>query len=479
MKYYENILETVGATPLVKLNKLSKGLKPLILAKMECFNPGGSVKDRPALKMIEEAEKAGLLKPGGTIIEPTSGNTGTGLAQIAAVKGYRCILICPDKVAQEKINLLRAYGAEVVMVPTSVSASSHESYYSVANRMTAEIPDAYQPNQFANPHNPGAHMITTGPEIWEQTGGKVTHFVAGVGTGGTISGIGRYLKDKNPSIKIVGVDPEGSIYSGDMAQPYKVEGIGEDFLPRNADLKLIDEFVRVSDKDSFVTARRLAREEGLLVGGSCGTAAAAALRIAKNLSDKDVVVILMPDGGRGYLSKQFSDEWMMENGFLPAPGHTYYASDLIERKRKRGKLPDMIVVSPGENVQHAIELMELHQVDQIPVVTEDGQNVGHINDLVAMQVVYERKDPAKVTVNSIMGRPFPQLDVRTEIDQLYKTFRLGNAMVVLTKEGKAVGVVTKFDIMTHLREALGSGHDEVEKELAKHKKEETKLGAKK
>ncbi|HEY9788610.1 MAG TPA: cystathionine beta-synthase [Candidatus Obscuribacterales bacterium] len=481
MKYYENVLETVGSTPLVKLNKITQGLKPLILAKVECFNPGGSVKDRPALKMVEAAEKQGLLKPGGTIVEPTSGNTGTGLAQIAAVKGYRCILVVPDKVAQEKVNLLKAYGAEVVIVPTSVSASSHESYYSVANKLTAEIPGAFQPNQFANPNNPLAHYITTGPELWEQTGGKITCFVAGVGTGGTISGTGRFLKEKNPNIKVIGVDPEGSIYSGDLAQPYKVEGIGEDFIPRNVDLKLIDEFIRVSDKESFLMGRRLAQEEGLLVGGSAGTATVAALKIAQNMSEDDVMVILMPDGGRGYLSKMFSDEWMQENGYLPAPGHVYYAVDLMERKRKGGRVPDMVVVSPGESVQQAITLMELHQIDQLPVVTEDGKNVGHINDLIAMQIVYERKDPEKVQVNSVMGRPFPQLDVKAEIDQLYKTFRLGNSLVVLTKEGKTVGVLTKFDIMTHLRETLGS-HKDVEKAEAemsgKRKKEETKLGAK-
>lgn len=480
MKYYENILDTVGSTPLVKLHKVSKGLKPLILAKVECFNPGGSVKDRPALRMVEAAEKQGLLKPGGTIIEPTSGNTGTGLAQIAAVKGYRCILVVPDKVAQEKINLLKAYGAEVVVVPTSVSASSHESYYSVANKLTAEIPGAFQPNQFANPNNPEAHVYTTGPEIWEQTGGKITCFVAGVGTGGTISGIGKYLKDQNPDVKVIGVDPEGSIYSGDMAQPYKVEGIGEDFLPRNVDLKLIDEFVRISDKESFAMARRLAREEGLLVGGSSGTATAAALKVAEKLSKDDVVVVLMPDGGRGYLSKIFSDEWMLDNGFMPAPGHSYYAGDLLERKRNRGKIPDMVVVGPGESIQDAITLMELHQIDQLPVITEDGQNVGHINDLIAMQVVYERKDPSQIKVSNLMGRPFPQLDMKTEIDQLYKQFRLGNSLVVLTKDNKAMGVVTKFDIMTHLRESI-SDSDELSAKTgitSKGKKEETKLGAK-
>jgi cystathionine beta-synthase len=288
MQYYNTILETVGRTPLVKLNKLAEGLKPLILAKVEAFNPGGSIKDRPALRMVEAAEREGLLKPGGTIVEPTSGNTGTGLAQIAAVRGYRCILVCPDKVAQEKINLLKAYGAEVVIVPTSVSASSHESYYSVANKLTAEIPGAFQPNQFANPNNPEAHYVTTGPEIWEATDGKITCFVAGVGTGGTISGTARYLKEKNPKIRIVGVDPEGSIYSGDMAGSYKVEGIGEDFIPRNVNLKLIDEIIRIGDKESFVTARRLAREEGILLGGSSGTATAAALQIAQTMSDKDV-----------------------------------------------------------------------------------------------------------------------------------------------------------------------------------------------
>lgn len=459
MKYYDTILESVGHTPLVKLSKISAGLKPLILAKVEAFNPGGSVKDRPAAKMIAEAEKAGLLKPGGTIIEPTSGNTGTGLAQIASVKGYRCILVCPDKVAQEKINLLKAYGAEVVIVPTSVSASSPESYYSVANKLTNEIPGAFQPNQFANPNNPEAHYLTTGPEIWDDTDGKITCFVASMGTGGTISGTARYLKEKNPRLKVVGVDPEGSIYSGDMPGAYKVEGIGEDFIPRTINLKLIDEIIRVNDKDSFTMARRLAREEGILVGGSSGTACTAALRVAQSMSEKDVVVVLLPDGGRGYLSKVFSDEWMRASGFLPASGESFYVGDLLDRKMKRSKLPAMLVVRPTDTVQRAIELMQEYQIDQLPVITSDGQNVGMINDVITMNVVYERRDASQVAIQSVMGRPFAQFEKSMEIDQAYKAFKLGTAMIVVTDQHKAVGVITKFDMMAHLREFISNRQD--------------------
>ena len=456
MKYCNTILETVGSTPLIKLNKVTAGLAPLILAKVEAFNPGGSIKDRPALLMIEEAEKAGLLKPGGTIIEPTSGNTGTGLAQIAAVKGYKCILVCPDKVAQEKITLLKAYGADVVIVPTSAPAAHHESYYSVANKLTADIAGAFQPNQFANPNNPQAHVNTTGPEIWDATDGKITCLVGGMGTGGTLCGTARFLKTKNPKIKVIGVDPEGSIYSGDMPGSYKVEGIGEDFIPRNVDLKLIDEIIRVGDKESFALGRRLAREEGILVGGSSGTALTAALRVAQGMTADDVIVVIFPDGGRGYLSKMFSDDWMRANGFMPSPEHSFHVQDLMERKAKRSKIPTMVTVKDTEPVQRAIEMMQEYQIDQLPVITENGQNVGSINDIITMQVVYERKDPSSIVVSAVMGKPFPQFDLNEEIESVYKAFKLGTAMCVVTSENRATGVLTKFDMMAHLRDAIGS-----------------------
>jgi cystathionine beta-synthase len=456
VRYCNTILETIGSTPLVRISKLTVGLKPLILAKLETFNPGGSIKDRPAIRMVEEAEKQGLLKAGGTIVEPTSGNTGSGLAQVAAVKGYRCILVCPDKVAPEKINLLKAYGAEVVTVPTSAPAAHFESYYSVANKLTADIPGAFQPNQFTNPENPLAHALTTGPEIWEATEGKVSCLVAGIGTGGTICGAGRYLKEKNPRVKVVGVDPEGSIYSGDMPGSYKVEGIGEDFIPRNVDLKLIDEIVRVGDKDAFLTGRRLAQEEGILAGGSSGAAVWASLRIAQTMKEDDVIVVIVPDGGRGYLSKMYSDDWMRANGFLRSPEQSFLVSDLIARKSKHGAIPDMVTVRDTDSIQRAIDLMQEYQIDQLPVVTENGQNVGSINDIITMQVVYERKDPATVVVNKLMGKPFPQFDRDAEIEVVYKAFRLGTAMVVVTEENRAVGVLTKFDMMAYMRDAITS-----------------------
>ena len=318
MEYAEHIADLVGNTPLVKLNSLTEGLKPLVLAKVEYLNPGGSVKDRIALRMIEAAERSGELRPGGTIVEPTSGNTGVGLAMVAQRKGYQCVFVCPDKVSEDKRNVLKAYGARVVVCPTAVPPEHPDSYYNVSDRLVREIDGAWKPNQYANPENPASHYHSTGPELWQQTEGKITHFVAGVGTGGTISGTGKYLKEVSDGrVRIVGADPEGSVYSGGSGRPYLVEGVGEDFWPETYDREIADEIIAVSDADSFATTRRLALEEGLLVGGSCGMAVAAALKLAERLTEDDVVVVLLPDGGRGYLTKVFNDTWMSSYGFLP------------------------------------------------------------------------------------------------------------------------------------------------------------------
>jgi cystathionine beta-synthase len=321
VQYYDNVVELIGNTPLVRLRNVTEGIQATVLAKVEYVNPGGSVKDRIALRMVEDAEQAGILKPGGTIVEPTSGNTGVGLALVAQLKGYKCVFVCPDKVSQDKQDVLRAYGAEVVVCPTAVAPEDPRSYYNVSDRLAREIPGAWKPNQYSNPANPRSHYETTGPELWEQTGGELTHFVAGVGTGGTISGIGRYLKEASEGrVKIVGADPEGSVYSGGTGRPYLVEGVGEDFWPETYDRSVADEIVEVSDKQSFEMTRRLAREEGLLVGGSCGMAVVAALEVARKAGPDDVIVVLLPDSGKGYLSKIFNDTWMARYGFLDNSG---------------------------------------------------------------------------------------------------------------------------------------------------------------
>ena len=446
MHYYDSALDVVGYTPLVRMNRVTDGARCIVLAKVEFVNPAGSVKDRPALSMIRDAEERGLLKPGGTIVEATSGNTGTGLAMVAAIKGYRCILVMPDKVSDEKIRLLKAYGAEVVITPTKVPASSPESYYGVSAKLASEIPGAFQPNQFANLMNPAAHERTTGPEIWDQTAGKITHYVSGIGTGGTISGVAHYLKKRNPDVVVVGADPEGSIYSGDTAKSYKVEGIGEDFLPATVDLKSIDRIERVSDKESFLMARRICREEGLLVGGSSGTAFVAANRVARELPPEAVMVVLLPDNGRGYLTKIFNDEWMRVNGFLGEGGRSATVGQVL---RAKGGLPTMITVAPTDAVKRTVELMREFQISQIPVMDEN-ELVGSVNEVAVMQLIYDRSDIVHAEVREVMGHPFPVLADDAEVEQAYKALSLGHAAVVVSSGGKPIGVLTKMDIITYL-----------------------------
>ncbi|HUN81735.1 MAG TPA: cystathionine beta-synthase [Phycisphaerae bacterium] len=447
MQIHDSVLELVGNTPLVRLRRVTEGIKCTVAAKVEYLNPGGSVKDRPALRMIEEAEKAGKLKPGGTIIEPTSGNTGVGLAMAAAIKGYRCILIIPDKMAPEKFSLVRAYGAETVTVPT-VGAHNPESYYNVANRLTAEIPGAFQPNQFENPDNPEAHYRSTGPELWKQTDGKLDAFVAGIGTGGTISGTARFLKEKNPNIKVIGADPEGSIYTqGSMPHSYMVEGIGEDFVPRTANLKVVDQVLAVSDKDSFMMTRRLAREEGLLVGGSSGTAVCAALQYAASLPAGKLVVVLLPDTGRGYISKIFNDEWMQAKGFIPLPGHGMTVGDVLEAK---GEIAPIISVGRKDTVHKAVELMRKVGISQLPVMGEDGDVVGSIQEITAMQLVFDHVNIGTKLIGDVMGSPFPKLEKNVEVERGIKALSLGASAIVVCDDAKPIGLLTKTDFITYL-----------------------------
>jgi cystathionine beta-synthase len=444
--YYENALQAVGRTPLIRLNKVMGAAKCLVLAKVEYMNPGGSVKDRPAVAMIEDAERSGVLHAGATIIEATSGNTGTGLAMAAAIRGYRCILVMPDKMSKEKIDLLRAYGAEVVVTPTNVPNDSPESYYSVASRLAAEIPGAFIPDQWHNHMNPDAHFQSTGPEIWDQTEGRITHFVCGMGTGGTISGTARFLKTKNPNIVVTGADPEGSIYSGDTPKSYKVEGIGMSYLPQTVDMRVIDKILRVSDKESFLMARRIAREEGLLVGGSSGTAVAAAERVAQNLSPDDLLVVIMPDSGRGYMSKIFNDEWMIANGFLEDERAKVTVGDVLRSKRP---LPPMIAVGEDDVVKHALDLLRAHEISQMPVMRGDVV-VGSVNDVAVMQAVFDHSDLIHKPVKEVMGRPFPTLDIGAEVDYAYKLLTLANSAIVVSEHDKPIGIIARQDVISFL-----------------------------
>ena len=438
MEYVESILDLVGNTPLVRLSKVTEGLRPLILAKLEQLNPGGSVKDRIGLSMLEDAEGRGLLRPGGTVVEPTSGNTGHGLAMAAAIKGYKMIFVMPDKMSAEKISLLRAYGAEVVICPTNVERESPQSYYSVAERLTREIPGAFQPNQYFNPRNPEAHYRTTGPEIWRQTDGRITTFVAGVGTGGTISGVGKYLKEQNPAVRVIGADPEGSIFSGEIA-PYKVEGVGEDFWPGTFDREIVDEFIQVTDRECFVAARKLARQEGILVGGSAGLALHAAIQVAVDSKPDDVIVVLLPDTGRNYLSKFFSDEWMRQNGYLQrlVPARVREVID-----SHTDGVPELVSVGAGKSVGEAIDLMQQYGISQL-LVTENGSSagggvVGSIQERTLLDRIY--RDPSVVTtsVSTAMDPPFARVAAGAPIEEAFEAL-LGGEPALMIVEGELAG----------------------------------------
>ncbi|NNG35268.1 cystathionine beta-synthase [Nakamurella aerolata] len=452
MKYAESVVDLVGGTPLVKLNALTEGLAPLVLAKVEYVNPGGSVKDRIALKMIEAAEASGELQPGGTIVEPTSGNTGVGLALVAQQRGYKCIFVCPDKVSEDKRNVLRAYGAEVVVCPTAVAPDDPDSYYSVSDRLVRETPGAWKPDQYSNPNNPASHYASTGPEIWADTDGKITHFVAGVGTGGTISGTGRYLKEQSGGkVQVIGADPEGSVYSGGTGRPYLVEGVGEDFWPDAYDRDVADRIVPVSDAESFEVTRRLAREEGLLVGGSCGMAVAAALEVAKDLTADDVLVVLLPDGGRGYLSKIFSDSWMASYGFL-ARDDSATVGDVL--RAKGGELPALVHTHPTETVRDAVEILHEYSVSQMPVVNAEppvmaGEVAGSVSEKALLDKLFSGAAAPADQVSKHMDPPFPLVGAGEPVAAARTALESVDAVMVV-EDGKPAGVLTRADLLAFL-----------------------------
>ena len=449
VQYYENILETVGRTPLVRVRNLARAAKAPVLAKLEAFNPGGSVKDRIGLAMVEAAEREGKLKPGGTIVECTSGNTGLGLAMVAAVKGYRAVFCMPDKVSSEKVSLLKAFGAEVLLSPTAVAPDSPESYYNVAKRITAERPGAFLANQYYNPANPEAHYRTTGPEIWEQTAGKVTHYVAGMGTGGTISGAARYLKEKKPSVQVVGADPIGSILkaykeTGRMTEPhtYKIEGVGEDFIPGTTDFSVVDRIVACSDRDGLNTARRLAREEAIFTGGSGGMVMWVALEVAKSLSPDDLVVVIVPDTGERYLSKVHNDAWMRDNHLLD-PSSTRVA-ELIDNKT-RG-VPPLLSVQVGEPVRRALAMVQQHNITQIPVF-RDGDTVGTLYDSDILKAVLEDSSVLDRPVESLMSDPLPVVPSHEPADHVTRLLTARNPAVLVRENGSVIGILTRFDML--------------------------------
>ena len=452
MEVLETFLDAMGHTPLVRLRRVARGVKPTILAKLEMLNPGGSVKDRIGLRMIEAAERSGQLKAGGTIIEPTSGNTGHGLAIAAAIKGYRCIFVMPDKMSQEKVALLRAYGAEVIITPTAVAPESPESYYRVADRLTEEIPGAFQPNQYFNQENPQAHYETTGPELWEQTNGRIDVLVTGVGTGGTITGTGRYLKEKKPDVMIVGADPEGSIFSApdQPARPYLVEGIGEDFWPESFDPKVVDRYVRVSDRDSLLLARAITRQEGILVGGSSGTALHAALEVAKDLDEDATIVVIFPDTGRNYLSKLYSETWMLQYGFLERP-EVVRVEEVLGAKQ--GDVPTFVSIGAREKVRHAVDTLQQYGISQAPVAREEGDEVtsivGSIQERDLLDRIFRDPDALQADVAEVMGPPLPLVEREDPVEVAFEQLQQAPAVVV-AGAGKTLGVLTRSDLLEFL-----------------------------
>jgi cystathionine beta-synthase len=460
MRYSESLVELIGNTPLVRLRRVAGHLPPAqaptVLAKVEYFNPGGSVKDRIAVRMIEAAEESGELQPGGTIVEPTSGNTGIGLAIVAQQRGYQCIFVCPDKVSTDKVNTLRAYGADVVVCPTAVAPEDPRSYYSVSDRLARETPGGWKPDQYANPNNPRSHYETTGPELWDQTDGRITHFVAGVGTGGTISGTGRYLKEQSSGkVRVIGADPEGSVYSGGTGRPYLVEGVGEDFWPAAYDRDICDDIVAVSDGDSFKMTRRLAREEGLLVGGSCGMAVVAALRVAELADPDDVVVVLLPDGGRGYLSKIFNDEWMADYGFLRSAAAATVADVL---RGKSGETPSLVHAHPNETVREAIDILREYGVSQLPVVKAEppvtaGEVVGSVSEKALLDALFGGKASLADALERHMSAPLPIVGSGEPVSAAVNALGGADALLVHV-DGKPAGVLTRQDLLGHL--ATGS-----------------------
>ncbi|HTX19233.1 MAG TPA: cystathionine beta-synthase [Bacteroidota bacterium] len=453
IRYHETILDAIGHTPLVRLHKIVKGYKAQIFAKVESFNPGGSVKDRIGVEIIEEAERSGKLKPGGTIVESTSGNTGMGLAIAAAIKGYKTVFTMPDKMSGEKIQLLRAFGAEVIVTPTAVPHDSPESYTEVAKRIVRETPNSILADQYYNPKNDEAHYRTTGPEIWEQTGGQVDYFVCAIGTGGTISGAGKYLKEKNPSIKVIGIDPKGSILRdyfytkkfSPIFKTYKVEGIGQDFIPGTLHFQYVDEVIEVTDKESFLAARKLTREEGIFSGGSSGTAMAGALKLAETLTEKDVVVVLLPDGGSKYLSKIYNDDWMKENGFL-APERITLRYVL---EAKPSKLPALITADGSSTVRSALELMTGKNISQLPVF-EGTKNIGSLSEGALISAILKGSIKFDDLVRAVMDPPFPELHVNEEVGRAIELFAKKEPAVIVVNDSGPTGIVTRYDVLGYL-----------------------------